>query len=184
MLAITVLFSCSNDMETVASLSQEENMPVDIAKEVKIHYSDSGKVKMALESSLMETYEGENPYVEMPDGIFVRFYDQQQEVKSTLRANYAISYEKTRIMEARHNVVVVNAKGETLNTEHLIWDQKEQEIRSDEFVKITTDDKILSGEGLVADEQMDNYTILKPRGPIYLDEDFGKKKSSDTLKTP
>jgi len=46
------------------------------------------------------------------------------EVESELRSNYAISYENSDIMEAKENVVVVNKKGETLNTEHLIWEKK------------------------------------------------------------
>lgn len=172
-------------MATVSSISEEEEMPVDIAKDVQITYSDSGNIKMRLNSELMKTYEGEEPYMEMPEGLYVRFYDSSGNIKSTLTSNYAVSYEKSRIMEARNDVVVVNAKDERLNTEHLIWDQKKRKIFSDEYVKITTEDKILSGEGLEADEEMNNYTILKPRGPIYLNEDFGAKKNTrkDTAKS-
>ena len=46
-------------------------------------------------------------------------------------------------MEARKNVVVVNEKGETLNTEHLIWDERSEKLKSDEFVKITRKDEII-----------------------------------------
>ena len=185
-LGIMMLFACSNDMETVSVISEEENMPVDKAKDVDITYTDSGKVKMRLSTKLMETYEAEEPYIEMPKGINVKFFDSKGNVKSTLSANYAISYEKSQIMEARNDVVVVNAEDEKLNTEHLIWNQKKNKIISDEFVKITTEDKILFGEGLEADEQMDNYTILNPTGTIYLDEDFGQKENSkkDTIISP
>lgn len=175
-----MLFACSNDMETVSVISEEEELPTDVARGVHINYSDSGKTKMRLSSKVMETYEGENPYIEMPEGLRVRFYGSDGIIKSTLTANYAISYEKTEIMEARNDVVVVNAKGEQLNTEHLIWDQRKHKIISNEFVKITTDDKILFGEGLEADEKMNNWTILKPHdGIIYLDNDFGNSKQSE-----
>ncbi|MFW6019622.1 MAG: LPS export ABC transporter periplasmic protein LptC [Bacteroidales bacterium] len=184
MLSMMVLFACSNDMETVSVIKEEEELPVDIAKDVNITYSDSGKVKMRMEAELMETYEGESPYIEMSKGIHVKFYDSTETVKSTLTANYAISHEKTQIMEARHDVVVVNANNEKLNTEHLIWNQKKNKIISDEFVKITTENKILFGEGLEADEQMNNYTILNPKGTIYLDEDYGAKEKSEKDSVP
>ncbi|MCF8328426.1 MAG: LPS export ABC transporter periplasmic protein LptC [Bacteroidales bacterium] len=178
MLSMMMLFACSNDMETVSVIKEEEELPVDIAKDVNITYSDSGKIKMRMSTDLMETYEGESPHIEMPKGIHVKFYDSEGNVKSTLTANYAISHEKTQIMEARNNVVVINANDEKLNTEHLIWNQKKNKIISDEFVKITTENKILFGEGLEADEQMNNYTILKPKGTIYLDEDFRAEEKS------
>ncbi|MGM0612461.1 MAG: LPS export ABC transporter periplasmic protein LptC [Bacteroidota bacterium] len=184
MLSMMMLFACSNDMEKVSVIKEEEELPVDIARDVNIMYSDSGKIKMRLNSNLMETYEGENPHIEMPEGIHVEFYDSIGNIKSTLTANYAISHEKTQIMEARNDVVVVNANDEKLNTEHLIWNQKKNKIISDEFVKITTENKILFGEGLEADEQMNNYTILKPKGTIYLDEDFGAKEKSKKDSVP
>ncbi len=181
---LVLFFSCSNDMETVSSISEEEELPIDIARNVHITYSDSGKVKMRLSSKIMETYGGEKPYVEMPAGLRVRFYTSKGLIKSTLTANYAVSYEKSKIMEARNDVEVVNSKGEQLNTEHLVWNQRKKKIFSDEFVKITTEDKILLGEGLEADETMNNWTILKPKGPIYLDEDFGPGNSKkDSLQS-
>src|SRR6056297_2325596 len=92
-LGMLVLFACSNDMATVSSISEEEEMPVDIAKDVQITYSDSGNIKMRLNSELMKTYEGEEPYMEMPEGLYVRFYDSSGNIKSTLTSNYAISHE-------------------------------------------------------------------------------------------
>jgi LPS export ABC transporter protein LptC len=131
----------------------------------------------------MKTYSGMKPHVTMPEGLRVRFYNSEGVINSTLTANYAISYEKSKIMEARNDVVVVNSKGEKLNTEHLVWNQRKSQIVSEEFVKITTDDRILFGEGLKADETMNNWTIKKPKGEIYLEEDFtpGNKNKKDSL---
>ena len=69
-------------------------------------------------------------------------------------------------MEARKNVVVVNQKGDRLNTEHLIWDEKKQKLISDEFVKITTKDQIIYGDGFEANEDFTKYKIFKTRGTI------------------
>ena len=69
-------------------------------------------------------------------------------------------------MEAKNNVVIVNAEGEQLNTEHLIWDRKKRIIYSNVFVKITTEDEIIMGEGFESNEQFSKYKILKPKGTI------------------
>ena len=74
-------------------------------------------------------------------------------------------------MEAKEDVVVTNIKGEKLNTEQLVWDQKSGKITSDVFVKITTEDQVLMGEGLIANEDFTNYRILKPRGTISIADD-------------
>ncbi|MFO8055398.1 MAG: LPS export ABC transporter periplasmic protein LptC [Bacteroidales bacterium] len=180
-----MLFACSNDMEMVSAISKEKELPVDIAKDVVISYSDSGQVKVHLDSKKMESYAGEKPYIEMPEGLYVKFYDNNGSVKSTLTANYAISHEKSKTMEAKNDVVLINVKGEQLNTEHLIWKQQENKIVSNEFVKITTDDKILFGEGLEADETMDNWTIKNPKGTIYLDDEYkGNNRSQNDSLSP
>ena len=69
-------------------------------------------------------------------------------------------------MEAMNDVVITNAEGEKLNTEHLIWDRKAQRIYSEVFVKITTEDEIIMGEGFESNETFSKYKILKPKGTI------------------
>jgi hypothetical protein len=66
--------------------------------------------------------------------------------------------------------VVVNNKGEKLNTEHLIWDRRADRISSDRFVKITTADEILMGDGLESNGNFTRYKILKIRGTLRIRE--------------
>ena len=69
-------------------------------------------------------------------------------------------------MEAKYDVVIVNSEGERLNTEHLIWDRKNQRIYSNVFVTITTEDEVIMGEGFESNESFTKYKILKPKGTI------------------
>ena len=62
-------------------------------------------------------------------------------------------------------------KEEILNTEHLIWLQKEEKIYTEEFVKITTPDEIIYGDGLEANQQFTKYRIKNIKGTIAVDED-------------
>ena len=146
------------------------NMPVESGKNVEIIYSDSAKIKMKLISPQVDRYMGNDPHTEMPKGVKVEFYDDSLKVKSRLTANYAMRYEKEKRMEAKRNVVVTNERGDMLNTEHLIWDETKNLIYTEEFVKITTANEILMGNGLESNQDFSKYKIKFPSGTISLED--------------
>jgi len=166
-----VLFACENDKSEIAKYESEEVFPTQSAKEVEILYSTKGNVVFQLNAPLLNQYEGEQPFNEMPNGVKVQIFDSLNNVTTELTANYAIDSSHVNKMEARDNVVVINEKGERLNTEHLVWDKKTEKITSDVFVKITTADQILMGEGLEANQDFTNYRIFNPIGELSIDND-------------
>lgn len=172
-----MLFSCENDLAVVQSLIIDENTPIESSYDVDIEYSDSGVVIMRMQSPEIHRYIGDEEYLEMPLGIQMVFYDTTGAIKSTLNSDYAINYVKKKIMEARNHVVATNAQGQQLYTEILIWDQEKHQIYTDKKVKVVTDDKILFGDGLIADESFENWEISNPTGDIIIDEEI----ESDTI---
>jgi len=172
-----MLFSCENDLAVVQSLIVDENTPIESSYDVDVEYTDSGIVIMKMQSPVIHRYIGDEEYLEMPLGIQMVFYDTSGSVKSTLNSDYAINYVKKKIMEARNHVVATNAQGQQLYTEILIWDQEKHKIYTDRKVKVVTDDKILFGDGLIADESFENWEISNPTGDIIIDEEI----ESDTI---
>ena len=170
---------CVNDLEKVEAIMEDELLPVEVADSIQIIYSDSALLKVILEANHLERFLGENPYLEMTEGVHVRFFNSLGEVESELRSNYAVSYENTDIMEAKEDVVVVNKKGETLNTEHLVWEEKTERIHTEEFVKITTEDEVIFGHGFESNQDFTKYRIKKIKGTINLkDEDAESTEGS------
>ena len=171
---MTMLFSCKNDLETIQSLSITDSLPIEMAYDIEITYSDSGKIQAYLESPLMTRNETENPVIEFPDGFKVIFYDSAKKPRSEITAKYGIMFEKEKKMEAKNNVVVLNiAKNEMLETEHLIWDRKSRIIYSEVFIRITKPNQVLFGDGLTSDQNFEFYEIQNPTGElsIYPDDD-------------
>jgi LPS export ABC transporter protein LptC len=160
------IFGCENDLKKVNMVTQVQNLPTQSAKNIEVIYSDSATVKVRLTAPVSEEYQSEDPYIVFPKGIKAIFFQKDLSAKTTLTANYAINREKKRIMEARGNVIVVNEKGETLNTEHLIWDENTKKVYTNEFVKITTPDKIIFGQGMEADQTFTKYKIFKIKGTV------------------
>lgn len=174
-----ILTGCRNNLDEVEAVTQSaQAFPTEIATEMTVIYTDSGKVQLKLYAPEMKhfTLNVKEAYTEMPKGVAVVIYNDSGAVKTRMRANYAIKYELSKLMEAKYKVEVTNVSGEKLETEQLIWDEKNRKIRSNAFVKITTGKEILMGEGLEANEEFTEYEILKPSGSVSLPDDKEEKK--------
>lgn len=161
-----MLAGCENEIEKVNELTLKKNLPVDKGINVELIYSDSANVKMKLTAPISERYLGEKPYLEFKKGVVVVFYDSLMNQDSKLSAEYAIQKETENIIEGRKNVEIINKKGEKLNTEQLFWNKETEQIYTDKFVKITTADEIIMGNGLEADQHFTKYKIKSVTGSI------------------
>lgn len=171
--------SCRNKIEDIQALNYRDTFPLESARDVEMIYSDSAEVKAMVRSPLVNRYGGEDPYLVLPEGVKVYFYDSVLNVKTRLSAGYAIKHERSQLMEARYDVVVINSAGEKLNTEHLVWDQSRKIIFSDVFVKITRKDEVIYGQGLEADESFDKWVIKKPKGTFYISMEDQKNQDEE-----
>lgn len=162
--------SCKNDPGEVNAITRKDSFPLLTTQNVDLSYTDSARLKMHLTAPVGEDYGGIVPKTVFPKGVFVEFYDDSGKVNSSLKADYAERTEQDGITLAKRNVVVVNIKGEQLNTEKLIWDQRKQKIYTDAFVKITTADQVLMGNGLESDATFTEYEIKDITGTIMLND--------------
>lgn len=173
LLLILSVSACENDIATINSLSAEDDLPIESGKNVEYIYSDSAIVRAKLTAPRLDRYAGKKNYMELPQGMHVIFYNEEKKETTNLTADYGIGYDDgggMNKMEAKRNVVVINEKGDRLNTEHLIWDAVTKKIYTDEFVKITTKEQTIWGDGLTADQDFSKYDILHPKGSIAVDD--------------
>jgi LPS export ABC transporter protein LptC len=172
MITTAMLPSCKNDVQTVLSLDLVDTLPALTARDIEILYSEKAKVQIKLVSPYLVNKTEEEDLLLFPEGFTVYFYDSAMNLQSTIKADYGISYEKKKIMEARHNVVVENLqKEEKLNTEELFWDRTKQLIYSNKFVKITSGGQVITGDGLTSAEPFDELEVKNPKGLIEIKEE-------------
>lgn len=168
---IAMLFACNNDLKTYNQQISADSIPDITARDLVIINSDSGVIRAKMECPLMYRFEGDKAYVEFPEGLSIIFYGKDEQIETTLRADYGIRYEKERKLVASGNVVVVNInKNEELHTQELIWDQRKKMIYSDVKIKIISANDVMYGDGLTSDEQFNEYVILYPHGKIEIEE--------------
>ncbi|MBL0309505.1 MAG: LPS export ABC transporter periplasmic protein LptC [Bacteroidetes bacterium] len=161
-----LLGSCSNNQEAVKRLANRDFVNLEHGKGVEINYSQNGIVRIRAMGPTATRHNSEVPFMEFNDGIKILFFSTNRELESTLTAKYALAYENSKSMTARDSVVVVNKKGEILNTDELIWDEDKKIIYSNSFVKIQTTDEIIYGKGMTANENFTDYVIKNITGKI------------------
>ena len=123
-----------------------------------------------LNATLINRYTDEKTYVEFKDGLKVQFFDVNGKKESELNADYATIDDENDLMLAENNVIVRNIDGDILETDKLNWDQQKEEIYTDEFVKITTENEVIFGKGLVSNQNFSKYTIRKIKGSITINQ--------------
>lgn len=173
LIGAVVTISCKTDVQKVNTVTSTNNFPNLSAKNIEIVYTDSALLKFKLEAPELNRYmEIEEPYSEFPQGLKTTFYDKNGVPESVITAEYALYLKEPELWEARNNVVAKNLKeNRTLETEHLYWDQKKEILYSKNFVKITTEDEIIYGEGFESDQNFTKWKILKPKGTISMKEE-------------
>jgi LPS export ABC transporter protein LptC len=170
LLGLAMFVSCKPDLDKIENITRNNNLPIETADELRIVYSSNAQVQMIMEAPLMERYAGEKPYMELPLGFLMIFYDSLMNETSRISANYAIQYADDELIDARNDVVVENIENrERLNTEQLLWDQRKGIIYTESFVKITTNEEVLYGDGFESDERFTSWIIKKPRGTFSVD---------------
>ncbi|QIA09817.1 LPS export ABC transporter periplasmic protein LptC [Draconibacterium halophilum] len=183
-----LFFACKkNDIEKIKAFSTPENLPVLEATNFETLSTDSGTVRFSLKADRLLRFENDGKtFHEFPEGLLLIKYDENQKIISSIKADYAKEFIKEEKWEAKNNVIVTNENGDSLKTEHLIWDEKNETIFTEEYVKIISADKIITGTGLTSDQNMQNWKIKNPKGVIYVavDNENQPGQTGNTSKNP
>ncbi len=158
--------SCKNNLEEARLVVSRANANIEKGENVLIQYSDNGVTRIQCYGKTATRYNTEKPYLEFSDGIKIEFFKEDGSIESTLTARYATAVENSKEMVARDSVVVVNQKGERLNTDELVWDENKKVIYSNTFVKISTADEIIYGKGFYANQNFSDYVVKSISGKI------------------
>jgi len=159
------LFSCGNNTKEINELTGKTAMQEDKAYGVTIIYSENAHVKARLfATEFIHNEAAKPPYYDAKKGLKMEFYDDSTNVESTLTAKYARYYEQEGNILIRDSIVIVNKKGEQLQTEELVYNQKLKEFYTEKPVKITTPTQVLYGDGLEANEDFSRYEIKNIKG--------------------
>ena len=172
-IVILVLQSCSSSVENTATLEVErDSAAVMKSYNVTTLVSDSGITRFRVVTPEWLVYDKKTkPTWEFPQGLHLEQFDLELDVHSEVDAKKAIYYTELEEWVLSDSVYAINVDGEKFESEVLYVHQKEDRIFTDKFVKITQEDKIITGIGMESNQRLTKYTVLKPQGIIPLDEE-------------
>ncbi len=175
LLLILVLISCVNDIDTIKKVTYDPKSPDNVTQNLEVKYTDSGYAKIQLFAKLAETYTKPESIMKLKDGLRVNFFSDDGKIVSYLTALYGeINYTKG-IMYVRDSVQLYNIeKQQRLETEELIWNQKDSLIYTNKSVIVRTKGGILFGDGIRTQQDFEFYEFIHPKGKINFDKEKSK----------
>lgn len=163
-----ITMSCSKRSEFVSkkidSLSGVEQAN-QIANDIEVIFADSNFTKAVLKAKQARIFNKINTtYLDSSVNVdFLSKYTKQR--ISYLNSDSARIDDITKDMIAMGNVVVISdSSGVKLETEILQWSNSRQKVYSNEYVKITTKNELITGYGFESNPDLSNYKILKVSG--------------------
>ena len=161
-----VIYSCKGKLGEAAELKLDE-VPVQTVRDMFIVQSENGKIQMRASADLMEKYERDTLSYELfPEGFSVYGYTDDGLLETEIVSDKArhLKYDDGReTWEAYGNVVVRNLiKQETIETDTLYWDQKNERIYTHCYVKIYSPDGFMQGYGMESDQRARDHILYNP----------------------
>jgi LPS export ABC transporter protein LptC len=161
-----VVYSCKGKLGEAEAIKLDET-PVQTVRDMFVVQSENGKIQMRASADLMEKYERDTLSYELfPEGFAVYGYTDEGLLETEIVADNArhVKYEDGReTWEAFGNVVVKNLiKQETIETDTLYWDQKNERIYTHCYVKLYSPDGFMQGYGMESDQRARDHTIFNP----------------------
>ena len=129
--------SCSKEHKEVVDVEFDPDKTYTMkATDVSSLISDSGITRYRLKAKEWQIYgKAAEPHWYFPEGIYVEKFD-----------------------------TLFQTEGEHFETSQLFWDQKQEKVYSDKFMRIEQEDKIITGIGFESNQDMTQYKIFNSQG--------------------
>ena len=158
--------SCKKDRSEVVEVAFDPEKTYTMrSTEVRTLVSDSGITRYRLNAKEWLIFDkAKEPYWFFPAGVYVEKFDSLFQTEASIKADTAFYYEKKGLWELIGNVEIESLEGERFETSLLFWDQKEEKVFSDKYIRIEQEDKIITGIGFESNQDMTNYKIFNSQG--------------------
>jgi LPS export ABC transporter protein LptC len=169
-----ILFSCVNDLDTIQQITYDPKAPNETSTDLEILYTDSGYVRVKIFAKIAETFSTPQHVTKFKDGVRVDFFSEKGEMISELTALYGEVNFETGLITVRDSVILRNLKKkQTLETEQLFYNQKNDTIFTQNYVICKRESKGVIGRGHgIKTTRFFNYAeILAPEGKVDFSDD-------------
>lgn len=169
-IAMTLFFSCNNNLKEVNKMGMSANDPVGISDSINVKYTDSGRLSANLISPKMYDYSNRSfSYSEFPVGVVLHLYDVNN-AQTTIISDYAIVYNNTDLIDLRGNVIAATPTKDTLFAEQLYYDQSKEWLFTNQPATYRSKGYVTSGMGFDSDKDFKKAEVLGVTGQFAVQE--------------
>ncbi len=176
-----VVLGCGGKLKEADKINLSET-PIQVVNDMFAVNTKNGLVGQRFEAAVMLKFVTDTlDYDLFPNGLQVYGYTEEGLLETIImadRAKHIAPGKKSagELWEATGNVVVSNViKKETMETDTLYWDRKKEEIYTDAYVKLYSEDGMMQGYGMRSDDRARNAILLRPF------DSYGYSQSDSTV---
>ena len=173
------LFSCTSGTKKEKSgIYVSDSTAVMTTTGVSTLISDSGRISYRIEAEEWVVFNKRTPpYWSFEKGLYLEKYDLDKKIEATVKCDTAYYYNEMQLWKLLGNITIKNPNNEKFETDTLYWDQENERIYSDAYIRIEQEDQITEGYGFSSNQDFTVWEIRNTKGIYAVDE---KKDSEDT----
>ena len=158
--------SCGKEKKEVVEVTFDpENTYTLRTTDVSSLISDSGITRYRMNAKEWLVFgKAKEPYSYFPQGVYVEKFDSLFNVEASVKADTAYYWDKKGLYKLIGHVGILSQEGKKLDTSILYFDQKEDQIYTDEYFELEEGDKIITGIGFKSNQNMTKYKIFNSQG--------------------
>ena len=157
--------SCGKENKEVVEVTFDPENTYTRTTDVSSLISDSGITRYRMNAKEWLVFgKAKEPYSYFPQGVYVEKFDSLFNVEASVKADTAYYWDKKGLYKLIGHVSILSQEGKKLDTSILYFDQKEDQIYTDEYFELEEGDKIITGIGFKSNQNMTKYKIFNSQG--------------------
>lgn len=167
-MAVVVLIflaSCQEKQFNAPAIECRDSLAVMSTYDVSTLISDSGRISYRIDAEEWLVFDKRQPpYWAFEKGVYLEKYDLGMNVEATIKCDTAYYYSSQQLWKLIGNVDIRNQKNERFYTDLMYWDQENEKIYSDAYIKIEQEDQVTEGVGFSSNQSMTLWEIKNTKG--------------------
>lgn len=168
-IAIVVLIfhsSCQEKKrETVTLAECRDSLALMSTYDVSTLISDSGRISYKIDAAEWLVFDKRNPpFWSFEKGVYLEKYDREMNVEATIECDTAYYFNEQKLWKLIGNVDIRNPKNEKFFTDLMYWDQENEMIYSDAYIRIEQESQVTEGYGFSSNQNLTQWYIKNTKG--------------------
>ena len=163
---LVFLFSCKKSTRgMIPSFEHPDSVAIMSTYDVSTVISDSGHICYRIYADEWQVYaKRKPPFWLFEKGLYLEKLDTLMNVEATIKCDTAFYYNEMKLWKLIGKVNMKNPNNQRFYTDLLYWDQNEELIYSDAYIRVEQEEQITEGVGFSSNQDLSVWQIRNTKG--------------------